>query len=292
MIDIRQLLYVGQEVVDRPSAAELYRRAFGAPVFHGRKLGQDGPDVSLLLIGDLCLSLTNAARDHDPYVARYGGRLRSIGFRVADLAAAVAHLEGYGLRLTRRSPTLVATNPQETGGIAFEFIDHELPGDPRLKDETLVERPSDPLGIQALWHISTLAYDIDAWRGFWYRALGTRELGVLQGGGEYSKANYLHGVGPEPYRALVSLVEPAEDSELLDVMERQGEGIHAVMFDVAELPAAGRHLRSQGIGLFGSPETRYWVHPASVAGARYILMGKTHAQNLRDRWNEWSLGLK
>lgn len=291
MIDIRQLLYVGQEVVDRPSAAELYGRAFGAPVFYEGKLGRDGPDVSLLLIGDLCLSLTDAAPDLDPYVSRYGGRLRSIGFRVTDLAAAVAHLEGYGLRLTSRS-TFVATDPQETGGVAFEFIDHELPGDPRLKDETLVEPRSDPLGIQALWHISTLAYDIGAWRKLWTRALGTRELGVLQGGGEYSKANYLHGVGPEPYRTLVSLVEPAEDSELLDVMERQGKGIHAVMFDVADLPAAGRHLRSQRIGLFGSPETRYWVHPASVAGARYILMGRTHAQNLRDRWNEWGLGLK
>ncbi|MBI4337772.1 MAG: VOC family protein [Chloroflexi bacterium] len=76
--------------------------------------------------------------------------------------------------------------------------------------------------------------------------------------------------------AFIELLEPTDPkSPVARFLERHGEGVYLVGFQVDDLPAAVQHVRAAGGVVTGLPEGReadastkmVWVHPRSAHGA-------------------------
>ena len=272
MIHVERLLRVAHAVHDRAAAQRLYEDVFGAKLFHSGPLEAEGRDGCLLLISNLCIDLASAERDEGVgrFLAERGEGFCSVLFRVADLDEAQRHLGECGVRVARRTPSLLAVAPEDTLGVQFELTDRDLPGDPRLDGRWsgAYWRDEHPAGILGFWAVTTLAPDVAAARELYARVFGAELVSARPGVVASREVNFL-ALG----RGVIGIMEPrASPSDLTKVVARQGtEGIHAVSGQLKSVPDAVRYFRSKGIGLVGSGEYYVMPHPRMCFGARFMM---------------------
>ncbi len=287
MIQSEKLRYIVHAVEDRAAAEALYHAAFGARTFFTGRLEEHGRDTTLLVVKETCIALVDVPEGAtgDPYLRRHRGRFLAIGVKVADLDTAAKELATGGVRVSRPGGSLLAASVEDTAGLPIEFTDRELPNDPRLGPDWSPDywRLEHPLRLEEWWSISTLVSDVDLGRRVLKTVIGARETG-MRTDGELTASSYLFEVGG----TNITILEPKPDmNELAYVVERQGYGIHAVMFDVADLGAAGRYMRSEGIALVGTTGTRLVVHPMSFMGARFLIIERPDEDDPRYHWRQW-----
>jgi catechol 2,3-dioxygenase-like lactoylglutathione lyase family enzyme len=116
---------VGVAVRDLPAARDWLTGLLGTTPAYQESRPGIGADVVGVPMGDTVLELVAARVPESPvadYVGRFGQRLRSIELGVRDVAGAVAHLEGAGLRVVDGSrPGAVAVAEEDNWGVRWEF---------------------------------------------------------------------------------------------------------------------------------------------------------------------------
>jgi len=272
MLHIEKALAITHAVADRPAAAEHYRQALNGEVLFDGVWEATGRDATFVLVKNACVELVDPPElpeEAASYLKRYGGFVYAVTFHVANVAEARRHFQERGIGIEGEGDRYFTTDPRDTLGTTFAFTEVEIPNDPRLtrRQRRAKDEPSTPSAC--LWYVTVLAKDVDQTSEFFHDVLGGRLIGK-RGVGEYSNGSHLYQFGT----SRISVIEPKTgDTTLSAVMDRQGGmGIHGICVIVEDLEFAAKELRSRGVAILGSPETRLTTHPRSVMGARFILV--------------------
>jgi methylmalonyl-CoA/ethylmalonyl-CoA epimerase len=124
--------HVGVAVANLEEAVEEYRRAFGIEPVHRERVQDQGVDEALFAVGGSYIQLLGALGPDTPvgrYLDRRGEGIHHVGYRVADLPAALDRLREAGVPLVDRAPrpgsrgTLVAfAHPRGFRGVLVELV--------------------------------------------------------------------------------------------------------------------------------------------------------------------------
>lgn len=129
---LRCIDHVGHAVHDLDTAVAHYRDVLGAEVVHTETIERDGVREALLAVGDGFVQLLEATRPDSPvarFIERNGEGVHHIGYRVDDVAAALAQARQGGARLVDEEPrpgsrgTMVAfLHPKSMHGVLVELV--------------------------------------------------------------------------------------------------------------------------------------------------------------------------
>lgn len=129
---LEEIDHVGIAVRDLDAAVELYRTAFGMEPVHRETVADQGVEEVLFRAGTSFLQLLGALGPETPvgrFLDKRGEGIHHVGYRVSDLAGALARLKDVGVRLVDESPrrgsrgTLVAfVHPAGMGGVLVELV--------------------------------------------------------------------------------------------------------------------------------------------------------------------------
>ena len=128
--------------------------------------------------------------------------------------------------------------------------------------------------IRRVDHIAIVVKDVQAALGIYEVALGLQNTGIRDLPEQAVKAAFLSTADTE-----VELLEPTTaDSGVARFLEKRGEGIHHICFEVDDLGATLATLRAQGIALLNETPQRgahgriAFVHPKSACGVLIELL--------------------
>lgn len=208
-------------------------------------------------------------------------------FEVADLVV-VAQADRPGAeataalwRATRAAdapPVLLASGKEGTGvpelvGEIERALAATAPRERRFSAGTSGHTPF--LGAARLHHVGVAVRDADAFAAQWKQLLGlaessrhrVEEFGVLALFLQPQPENDESGAG------LVELVEPTAPGPVSRFIERRGEGLHHVCFEVEDIYASLEALRARGVRLVDETPRRgagghlvAFLHPAAAGG--------------------------
>jgi methylmalonyl-CoA epimerase len=105
---------------------------FGATVTHRERIESDGVEEALLQVADSYIQLLMPVTADSPvarYLERHGEGIHHVGYRVADVGAALATLESQGARLIDHAPrpgsrgtTVAFVHPKAAFGTLIELV--------------------------------------------------------------------------------------------------------------------------------------------------------------------------
>jgi methylmalonyl-CoA/ethylmalonyl-CoA epimerase len=131
-IGASEIDHVGIAVRDLDEAVERYRLAFGAEPVHRERMEGDGVDEALFRVGASYVQLLAPTGPDTPvgrFLERRGEGVHHVGYRVADVAAAIVALEGQGVAMVDREPragsrgsTVAFAHPKGFGGVLVELV--------------------------------------------------------------------------------------------------------------------------------------------------------------------------
>ncbi|MGH2591212.1 MAG: methylmalonyl-CoA epimerase, partial [Actinomycetota bacterium] len=124
--------HIGIAVEDLDASVEHYRRTLGIEPVHRERVESQGVEEVLLAVGDSYVQLLGALGPDTPvgrFLARQGQGVHHVGYRVEDLARALAHLKAEGVRLIDEAPRLGSrgtsiafVHPKGMGGVLVELV--------------------------------------------------------------------------------------------------------------------------------------------------------------------------
>jgi methylmalonyl-CoA epimerase len=133
--------HVGIAVRDLQAAVEHYRKAFGLEPAHRETVPDQGVDEVLFRAGTSYIQLLGALGPDTPvgrFLEKRGEGLHHIGYRVPDVAAALARLKELGIRLVDEAPrpgsrgtTVAFVHPEGMGGVLVELVQEGVQGGSR-----------------------------------------------------------------------------------------------------------------------------------------------------------------
>ena len=123
---------MGIAVGDLDAAVEHYRRAFSVEPAHREIVPDQGVEEVLFRAGSSFIQLLGALGPQTPvgrFLEKRGEGLHHVGYRVPDVAAALARLRELGIRLVDEAPrpgsrgtTVAFIHPQGMGGVLVELV--------------------------------------------------------------------------------------------------------------------------------------------------------------------------
>jgi methylmalonyl-CoA epimerase len=130
--------HVGIAVADLDQALELYEGALGMPVSHRETVTEQGVEAVLLDAGPCHVELLRPLADDTAvgkFIAKRGGGLHHVAYRVVDIEAALATLTERGIELIDseprvgiRSSRVAFCHPRSTGGVLTEIVEPAASG--------------------------------------------------------------------------------------------------------------------------------------------------------------------
>jgi methylmalonyl-CoA epimerase len=136
-IELTEIDHIGIAVADLDTAVALYRKLLGAEPAHRERVEDQGVEEVLFSAGTSYVQLLGALGPDTPvgrFLASRGPGMHHIGYRVADVKQAMAHLRDEGVLLIDEKPrpgsrnTLVAfVHPRSTGGVLVELVQEARP---------------------------------------------------------------------------------------------------------------------------------------------------------------------
>jgi methylmalonyl-CoA epimerase len=133
---IEDIDHVGIAVRDLDAAVEHYRRAYGIEPAHRETVADQGVEEVLFRAGTSYIQLLGALGPDTPvgrFLEKHGEGVHHVGYRVGDVATALARLKELGIPLVDESPrpgsrgTLVAfVHPKGMGGVLVELVQEGL----------------------------------------------------------------------------------------------------------------------------------------------------------------------
>ena len=120
-------------MADLDSALADYERLYGATPAHREIVEEQGVEEAMIAVGGSFIQLLQPLSADTPvgkFLERRGPGLHHVAFAVADIDAALAHLEAEGARLVDRRPRLggrgakiAFVHPAAFGGTLIELVE-------------------------------------------------------------------------------------------------------------------------------------------------------------------------
>ena len=124
--------HVGIAVRDLEASIDLYRTVLGAEPSHREVMDREGVEEALFRVGTSFVQLLAPTGPDTPvgrFLERRGEGVHHVGYRVRDVTAAIAELEGRGIELVDREPrtgsrgtTVAFAHPRGFGGVLVELV--------------------------------------------------------------------------------------------------------------------------------------------------------------------------
>lgn len=124
--------HVGIAVEDLAAAVERYRRTLGVEPSHRERVEDQGVEEVLFTAGTSYIQLLGALGPDTPvgrFLEKRGPGVHHIAYRVDDVAQALEHLRGEGVRLIDEAPrpgsrgtTIAFVHPEGMGGVLVELV--------------------------------------------------------------------------------------------------------------------------------------------------------------------------
>ncbi len=258
MFKIGKLFHLTHVVNDLDAVDKWYDDVFSCKRFYKGYEKLAGRDASLLVIGEVLMEpMTPAKRENlrnlsvKKFHDRFGQHFHSIAWYVDDVEDISTRLDQANLRLfnivgTQVKPphkmAAIWTHPKETPG-QLEFA---LPGDftkdPRFEPAWSNELwCKHPLGILGASHIGVVVRELPAAKRLYCEVLG----GTLMHEEEIQgrKKSAFVAIGED---SVVELIQPHSPSSLEGRdLERNGEGVHSLIFKTSDLGKARDFLKAK-----------------------------------------------
>ena len=132
-IGAAEIDHVGIAVHDLEAAVELYAGVLGAEPVHRERMDTEGAEEALFRVGQSYVQLIAPIGPETPvgrFLQRRGEGVHHVGYRVPDVAAAIAVLRARGVRLVDEEPrpgsrgtTVAFAHPKGFGGVLVELVE-------------------------------------------------------------------------------------------------------------------------------------------------------------------------
>jgi methylmalonyl-CoA epimerase len=129
---LTEIDHVAIAVADLDAAVAWYQTMFGATVAHRERIDSDGVEEALLRVADSYIQLLTPVSVESPvarYLERHGEGIHHVGYRVADVASALARLQSEGARVIdavprpgSRGTTVAFVHPKTSFGTLIELV--------------------------------------------------------------------------------------------------------------------------------------------------------------------------
>lgn len=260
MFKIGKLFHLTHVVDDLDAMDKWYDDVFAVNRFYKGYEKLAGRDASLLAIGEVIMEpMTPAKRENlrnlsvKKFHDRFGQHFHSIAWYVDDVEAISERLDQAQLRLfnivgTQVKPphkmAAVWTHPRETPGQLEFALYGDFTKDPRFEPHwSSAPWRVHPLGIERSSHIGVVVKDLAAAKRLYCDALGGTLM--LEESTPGRKQSVFVAVGED---TVVELIQPASLTSVEGRdLERNGEGIHSLIFKTSDLGKARDFLVSKGM---------------------------------------------
>jgi catechol 2,3-dioxygenase-like lactoylglutathione lyase family enzyme len=114
------------------AASRFYTDVFGLQQLGDHEVPDVGARSASFAIGNkvpFVIEVWQPTQDRTPlagYVAKFGGGIYAVNFKVGSVKAATGYLKSKGLRLVGDSESRVVIDPSDTGGTTFMMVEQEL----------------------------------------------------------------------------------------------------------------------------------------------------------------------
>jgi methylmalonyl-CoA/ethylmalonyl-CoA epimerase len=129
---LTEIDHVAIAVDDLDAAIAYYRETYGAEVAHREVVEKDGVEEALLAVAESYIQLLQPLAPDTPvgkFLANRGPGLHHVGYRVADVGAALERVKAQGHRviddaprLGSRGTTVAFVHPKEAFGTLIELV--------------------------------------------------------------------------------------------------------------------------------------------------------------------------
>jgi methylmalonyl-CoA/ethylmalonyl-CoA epimerase len=129
---LTEIDHIAIAVDDLDAAIAYYRDTYGADVTHRETVEKDGVEEALLAVAESYIQLLCPLGPDTPvgkYLAKRGPGLHHIGYRVADVGAALERVKAQGHRVIDETPrpgsrgtTVAFVHPKEAFGTLIELV--------------------------------------------------------------------------------------------------------------------------------------------------------------------------
>jgi catechol 2,3-dioxygenase-like lactoylglutathione lyase family enzyme len=136
-LGIEKLASVATATADLAKASKFYGEVFEFNSLGQRDLPEEGAKVAAFKTGSkvpFVIEVMEPAGKGTPlsdYVAKYGGGLYSVNFKVKSLGKAAEYLKSKGLRLVGDEKRRFNIDPRDCFGVTFTFVDQDVPSQAR-----------------------------------------------------------------------------------------------------------------------------------------------------------------
>ena len=127
--------HIGLVVQDLDEALALYSRAFMMHDWERIAMPDRYMEIAVARVGDTLLEIiapTSEEASFAKFLQKHGPGMHHVAYRVEDITAALAEIEGRGVELIDKEPrlgmhhTLVAfLHPKSTMGVLIELVQHQ-----------------------------------------------------------------------------------------------------------------------------------------------------------------------
>lgn len=124
--------HVGIAVEDLERAIAFYERTFGVTCSHRERVDEQGVEEAMFKVGESWIQLLQPTGPDTPvgkFLARKGEGVHHVGYGVADLVEALAHLKAEGVPLIDEAPRrgsrgaqVAFVHPKGVGGVLVELV--------------------------------------------------------------------------------------------------------------------------------------------------------------------------
>jgi len=129
---LTEIDHIAIAVNDLEGAIAYYRETFGCVLAHRETIEKDGVEEALLKVADSYIQLLTPIRADSPvakYLANKGEGIHHVGYRVDDVAAALAAVKEQGHRVIDEQPrpgsrgtTVAFVHPKTAFGTLIELV--------------------------------------------------------------------------------------------------------------------------------------------------------------------------
>jgi catechol 2,3-dioxygenase-like lactoylglutathione lyase family enzyme len=260
MFTIGKLFHLTHVVDDLDAVDAWYDDVFAVERFYRGYEKLAGREASLIAIGEVVLEPMMPARVEEVrnesvkrFHDRFGQHFHSIAWYVDDVGAISETLHAEHLRLYNlvgrpvappHEVTAIWTHPRETFGQLEFALYGDFIKDPRFAPGWSTDRwRQHPLGIEGPSHIGVAVGDLAAATHLYRDVLGGTLIHEEEAAGR--KRSAFVAIGED---TVVELAEPLSSTtyEGRDI-ERNGDGIHSLVFRTNDLERARDFLRTKGM---------------------------------------------